>query len=416
MTPEELAKAQKEAADRLKAEAAEAAKNAGKEAAETAVKEAKTIADEAKAETKKLSDTVDEMAKAMARHANGSNSQSEPVKGAFLRFVEKKEKQRDGSEASLADRIKGFKENRQQIAFDLEEKAALDILTPTTAAGGPLADRRDGILPPNDVDITRVGNYIPGGTTTSNAHQYVREDSVIGGPGMVGEGELKPGMAITTTVVTAPVRKLAVTIHMSEEVLDDMPRFVSYIQARAGELMDDLKDQQQLFGDGTGNNLQGVSTVATTFSAGPLKLPAGIAPTNADVLRAAVAHVRRLKERCTAIFINPDDAAQMELERDAYGRPYLAALPGRDIATIGRVPVVETDAVPAGSFICGNFSNGVQYFDRKARSLRIYDQNGTDAEHNMVLVVIEERGVQEIYRNKAFVKGTFAAGKTALTA
>jgi HK97 family phage major capsid protein len=406
----------KAAAERLKNEVKGEAEKAGKDAAETAVKEVKTTAETAAADAKKAMEEIDKMALAMARNAGGDGGRQEQVKGAFLRFIEKKEKQRDGSEASLADRIKSFKENRQQIAFELDEKAGLDILTPTTAAGGPLADRRDGILPPNDVDVTRVGSYIPGGTTTSNAHQYVREDSVIGGPGMVGEGELKPGMALTTTVVTAPVRKLAVTIHMSEEVLDDMPRFVSYIQARAQELMSDLKDQQQLYGDGTGNNLQGVSTVATNFSAGPLKLPAGIAPTNADVLRAAVAHVRRLKERCTAIFINPDDAAQMELERDAYGRPYLAALPGRDIATIGRVPVVETDAVPAGSFICGNFANGVQYFDRKARSLRIYDQNKDDAEHNMVLVVIEERGVQEIYRNKAFVKGTFQAGKTALAA
>lgn len=401
----------KAAADKLKGEVKTTAEEAGKAAATEAVKEVKATADTAAADAKKAMDEIDKIALKMAR-PGALNGEGDSIKGAFMRFAEKA----DANGKNLADRFKSFKENRKEIFINLEEKAALDILTPAGAVGGPLPQRNDTILSPSDVDVVRVGSYIPGGTTTSNAHSYVRELAVIGGPGMVGEGELKPGMAITTEVVTAAVKKIAVTIHMSEEVLDDMPRFVSYIQARANELMSDLKDQQQLYGDGTGNNLQGVSTVATAFSAGTLRVPGDVPATNADVLRAAVAHVRRLKERCTAIFINPDDAAQMELERDAYGRAYLAALPGRDQLTIGRVPVVETDAVPVGNFICGNFRSGVQYYDRKARSLRIYDQNGTDAEHNMVLVVIEERGVQEIYRNKAFVKGTFAAGKTALKA
>lgn len=398
----------KAAADKLKAEV----KTTATEAATEAVKEVKTTADTAATDAKKALEEIDKMALVIARKGGKLEGDDDKVKGSFLRFAEKA----DDKGKTLADKFKAFKENRKEIFINLDEKAALDILTPTGAAGGPLPQRNETILTPNDVDITRVGSYIPGGNTTSSAHTYVREKSVVGGPGMVGEGELKPGMKIETETVTTAVKKLAVTIHMSEEVLDDMPRFVSYVQARAGEMMDDLKDQQQLYGDNTGNNLQGVSPLAVPFSAGTLRIPGDAPATNADVLRAAVAHVRRLKERCTAIFINPDDAAQMELERDTYGRAYLAALPGRDQLTIGRVPVIETDAVPVGNFICGNFRSGVQYFDRKARSLRIYDQNGTDAEHNMVLVVIEERGVQEIYRNKAFVKGTFAAGKTALKA
>jgi HK97 family phage major capsid protein len=192
-----------------------------------------------------------------------------------------------------------------------------------------------------------------------------------------------------------------------------MPRFVSYLQARANTAVSDLKDVQLLFGDGTGNNLTGISTLAQPFSAGPLRKANA---SNADVLRAGVAQIRRLKERCTVMFANPDDIAQMELDLDSAGRPIITRNPTTLIAAIGGIPVIELDGVPVGSFLMGNFAGGAQYFERKGRTVRVYDQNGTDAEHNMVLVIIEERGVLEIFRNKAFVKGTYAAGKAALAA
>jgi HK97 family phage major capsid protein len=390
----------------------ESAQTAAKAAADAAVADVKQVAEAATAEAQKAMTEVGEMALKLSRLAGGDGGRQEEVKGSFLRFVEQTQKSKSGKEYTIAERLKAIKGSGSNFSFDIDEKAALDILTPGPTVGGPTPDRRDGIQGPLD-EFDRVVNYVPSGTTTSNAHQYVRELSVIGGPGMVGEGELKPGMAITTEMVTVPVRKLAVTIHMSEEVLDDMPRFVSYVQARANTMMNDLKDVQLLFGDGTGNNLVGISTQAQQFSAGPLRKANA---TNVDVLRAGVAQIRRLKERCTAIFANPDDVTQMELDLDAAGRPILTSTPGQPIATIGRIPVIELDAVPVGSFLMGNFANGAQYFERKGRTVRVYDQNKDDAEHNMVLVVIEERGVLEIPRNKSFVKGTYAAGKAALAA
>lgn len=389
---------------------------AAKEAADTAVKVVKDSADAAMAEAQKAlaaakanDDEITKMATEYARNRGAHGGEAESIKGAFLRYVEAK----DAEGKSIADKFKAFKETRKEFSFVLDEKAALDILTPGPTVGGPLPERRADIQGPLD-EFDRVTTYIPGGSTTSNAHQFVRELAVIGGPGMVGEGELKPGLAITPELVTVPVRKMAVTIHMSEEVLEDMPRFVSYVQARANTLMNDLKDTQMLYGDNTGNNLQGVSPLATAFSAGTLRAANA---TGAHVLRAAIAHVRRLKEKCTAVFVNPDDLAQMEIDQsNGPLSQQIITFNGTGTPTIGRVPIVALDAVTAGTFIAGNFAGGVQYFDRKTRSLRIYDQNGTDAEHNMVLVVIEERGVQEVYRNKAFVKGTLAAGITALKA
>jgi HK97 family phage major capsid protein len=392
----------------------ESAQTAAKAAADAAVADVKKVAEDATAEATKAMEEVGKMALELARLAGGDGGRQEEVKGSFLRFVEKEQKEagKDGKTYTIAQRLKAIKNTGQSFTFEIDEKAALDILTPGPLVGGPLPERREGIQGPLD-DLPRVVNYIPSGTTGSPSHQYVRELSVIGGPGMVGEGELKPGMAITTEMVTAPVRKIAVTLHLSEEVLDDMPRFVSYLQARANTAVSDLKDAQLLFGDGTGNNLIGVSTLAQPFSAGPLR-KAGAS--NVDVLRAGVAQVRRLKEKCTAIFANPDDIAQMELDLDAAGRPILTSAPGQLIATIGRIPVIELDAVPVGSFLMGNFAGAAQYFERKGRTVKVYDQNGTDAEHNMVLVIIEERGVLEVYRNKSFVKGTYAAGKAALAA
>jgi HK97 family phage major capsid protein len=390
----------------------ESAPTAAKAAADAAVADVKKVAEDATAEAAKALDEVGKMALEIARLAGGDGGRQEEVKGSFLRFVEKTQKGKDNVEYTIAERIKAIKGTGKNISFDIDEKAALDILTPGPQVGGPSPDRRDGIQGPLD-EFDRVVNYVPGGTTTSNAHQYVREVSVIGGPGMVGEGELKPGMSLTTEMVTAPVRKLAVTIHMSEEVLEDMPRFVSYVQARANTMMSDLKDVQLLFGDGTGNNLTGISTLAQPFNAGPLRKANA---SNADVLRAGVAQIRRLKERCTVMFANPDDIAQMELDLDSAGRPIITRNPTTLIAAIGGIAVIELDAVPVGSFLMGNFAGGAQYFERKGRTVRVYDQNGTDAEHNMVLVIIEERGVLEIHRNKSFVKGTYAAGKALLAA
>ncbi|HGX3315086.1 TPA: phage major capsid protein, partial [Pseudomonas aeruginosa] len=76
---------------------------------------------------------------------------------------------------------------------------------------------------------------------------------------------LKPTSNVTFESVTDRVKKLAVWMPVTDEALDDVPQLFGYIQEL---LRYDLKleeEAQILKGDGTGENLNGLMTQATTY-------------------------------------------------------------------------------------------------------------------------------------------------------
>lgn len=284
-------------------------------------------------------------------------------------------------------------------------------ITSVTGSGGALvgADRRQEIIMPPERRLT-IRDLIAPGTTDSNSIEYVRETGFTNSAAPVAEGGAKPYSELEFELVTAPVRTLAHLFKASRQILDDARALQSYIDARARYGLLTVEEQQLLYGNGTGANLQGLVTLAEAYAA-----PAGIAVTGEqriDRLRLALLQAELSEFPSDGIVLNPTDWAAIELTKDSEGR-YIVGQPQEGTAArLWNRPVVATQAMQQDEFLTGAFRLGAQIFDRMDIEILVSTENADDFEKNMVTIRAEERLAFAVYRPEAFVTGplTAAAG------
>lgn len=281
-------------------------------------------------------------------------------------------------------------------------------ITSAPASGGALvgADRRPEIIMPPERRLT-IRDLIAPGTTGSNAIEYVRETGFTNNAAAVAEGLAKPYSDLVFELVNAPVRTLAHLFKASRQILDDASALQSYIDARARYGLLTVEEQQLLYGNGTGANLQGLMTLAETYAA-----PGGIVVTGEqriDRLRLALLQAELSEFPADGIVINPIDWAAIELTKDSEGR-YIVGQPQEGTAArLWNRPVVATQAMQQNEFLTGAFRLGAQIFDRMDVEILISTENDKDFENNMVTIRAEERLAFSVYRPEAFVTGPLTA-------
>ena len=72
-----------------------------------------------------------------------------------------------------------------------------------------------------------------------------------------------------------------------------------------------------------------------------------------------------------------------------------------------RQPVVDSPAMPEGTFLTGAWGLGAQLYDREQGSIRVADQHADFFIRNAVAILAEERLALAVKRPESFVKGTF---------
>lgn len=277
-------------------------------------------------------------------------------------------------------------------------------ITSVTNSGGALvgADRRSEIIMPPERRLT-IRDLIAPGTTDSNSIEYVRETGFTNAAAPVAEGGAKPYSELAFELVNAPVRTLAHLFKASRQILDDARALQSYIDARARYGLLTVEEQQLLYGNGTGANLQGLVTLAEAYAA-----PGGIAVTGEqriDRLRLALLQAELSEFPSDGIVLNPIDWAAIELTKDSEGR-YIVGQPQEGTAArLWNRPVVSTQAMAQDEFLTGAFRLGAQIFDRMDIEILISTENDKDFENNMVTIRAEERLAFAVYRPEAFVTG-----------
>jgi HK97 family phage major capsid protein len=277
-------------------------------------------------------------------------------------------------------------------------------ITSAPTSGGALvgADRRQEIVMPPERRLT-IRDLIAPGTTDSNAIEYVRETGFTNNAAAVAEGGAKPYSELVFELVNAPVRTLAHLFKASRQILDDASALQSYIDARARYGLLTVEEQQLLYGNGTGANLQGLMTLAETYAA-----PGGIVVTGEqriDRLRLALLQAELSEFPADGIVLNPIDWAAIELTKDGEGR-YIVGQPQEGTAArLWNRPVVATQAMQQDEFLTGAFRLGAQIFDRMDVEILISTENDKDFENNMVTIRAEERLAFAVYRPEAFVTG-----------
>jgi len=263
------------------------------------------------------------------------------------------------------------------------------------------------------------------GTVSKEYIAWIERASVTRGAASVAENALIPTTtAVTWTEAKADVKKIADGLPISNEMLEDVDYAMSEIMELLQYNIPNLRDGQIFNGDGTSNTLTGLTAtgVAKTF-AKPDGVDTLASPDQVDVLATAVLQVilgnsaadsASIGFAPNAIVLNPIDMHNIKLIRDEFGKFKYPEL-WMPQPVVAGVPVRTSTRMTVGSFLVGDFTMA-KYFTRRGMTIRMWDQNGTDPLYDRVTFTASERGVLRVKSHDkfAFVKGTFAAGVTAM--
>lgn len=289
-------------------------------------------------------------------------------------------------------------------------------ITSASASAGALVDAMR--LPEVYFDPANRPNHVREfmvvGTTDSNAIEFMCEDVFTNNAepqfaaaagGLPDRFELvdKAKSNITFELKTVPVRTLAHFMVASRQVLDDASMLRSYIDNRLRYGLALEEDKQILYGTGTGGDLEGLFVNAGVQNAGDI----ASGDTALDHIRKAITLARLSEYPVTAIMLNPTDWSNIELQKGTDGHYIWVTVPAGGETRLWRVPVLETTAINAGTFMLGNFQMGAQLWDRQQSVIRVSESHEDLFVKNGVVILGEERIALTTYRPNAFVKGTF---------
>ncbi len=308
-----------------------------------------------------------------------------------------------GQRFTNSEEFKAFAgENRPRGRVIIDVK---DISSLTTAAAGSVGALIDTDRSPAPVMLPdrrmTIRQLLAPGVTSSNQVEYEREEAFTNSAAPVAEGALKPQSELQFVDATASVRTIAHWMRASVQVLDDAPGLQSMIDFRLRYGLSLVEENQLLNGSGTGQNLLGLVTAATAYSAA--FTPAS--PSAIDTLRLAALQVTLTEYGATGFVLNPIDWARIELTKDSQGRYIIGNPQGQLSPTLWGLPVVATQAMTVDKFLTGAFNMGAQIFDRQNATVEVSTEDGDNFIRNKVTIRAEERLALAIYRPAAFVYG-----------
>lgn len=256
-----------------------------------------------------------------------------------------------------------------------------------------------------EVSVGRIG---------SNIAMWIEETDEQGTPIFIAEGVSKTQLSVIYQEKTASVKKAAVYGKVTTEMMADLPQLISYIENNLMKRLDIVIENNLLTGAAGGDNVTGLKTFATAFSAGALANLI-VSANELDVLEAIALQVKTAFGLPKSVFIHPSTMAAIKLIKDSTGRPVW-----KDYVTIdgsmniSGLKVIESTAVTAGEFIGGD-TTVANVLIREDMNIQI-GLDGNDFTQNKKTILLEKRLVQFVSANDApvIVKGTFTAAKAAL--
>lgn len=239
--------------------------------------------------------------------------------------------------------------------------------------------------------------------TTSNAVPFIQftRDEELDGIGAVAEGAQKPSFGYVGEAKMAPVVKIAGLLDVTDEMLDDVVGFRSWIAREAVLALRDVEDFKLYKGQGGANDIEGLWY---SSSAAPV-IPSLSGRTIEDVVSAITA-IRKNNREATAIVVSPVKWAELYMTKDdsnAFTYPVIFDTT-RNILTIAGVPVIYSNVFDDDEGLIGDFARGAEIHQRKGISLAYGDQHLDNFGKNIVTLRVEERLALTKYYEDGFYR------------
>lgn len=285
-----------------------------------------------------------------------------------------------------------------------------------------LSDTSAGAFVQNDARGLQVGvdafyrplmlrDLVTPGTTESDMVEYVRITGITNNAAPTAEATTtsngtKPESGLTTVKIQTPVRTLAHWIPLTKRTLSDAAQVRTIIDNFLEYGLEEEAEDQMIGGDGTGENFDGLAHVS------------GVQTQDYDTsllktLRKAKTKVRTVGRSVpTGYVINPTDVESLDLLQDENGQFYFGGpsgtlanpgLAGPTTAPLWNLPVIESEATPAGTAYVGDWRKCILW-DREQSSITMSDSHESFFIKNLVAVLAEMRAAFGVIQPSAFVK------------
>lgn len=295
------------------------------------------------------------------------------------------------------------------------------LLEGAGGGGGPLAAPVPQVIPgvvDKQFQPLRIADLLLSGQATTNSLRYVVEGTATSGAAGVAEGGSKPQSTLGLTTTDEPVKKIATTLKISDEMLEDASQVRSYIDGRLSLFVRIEEERQLVVGAGT-NELVGIKPSGNTRSIGIYG--GGTAAGNKAVQLFKALNGQRGSALLEPDFVvvNPSDYQDLRLLTDTAGQffgggPFQGPYGnGSNLPASGQVsgavdyiwqkPVVVTTAVGAGTALIGTRS-AAQVWRKGGLTVEATNSNEDDFLKNLVTIRAEERLALAVYRPVAFTE------------
>ncbi|CCH01985.1 Major capsid protein Gp5 [Fibrella aestuarina BUZ 2] len=367
---------------------------------------------------KKMQDSIDEVLIQSKRH----QEEKPAARKSIPQQIEEGMK-RLKSEVAKDGKLKNLPK-RDGAEVDIDLKAVSTMLSSYALANANAITMLRGIEMEPGVakDPTTplfLTDLIEVGFTDSHTIQWAERILLEGGAGQTAEGAMFPQISTKYDTVSATSKKTAAYAKISEEMLED----VEFVQS---EIIEEIQtgsnsigvalENQLLTGDGVGQNHKGLFTQATAF-AFPTGFKKQAAPSIYDAIVAVILVLQKANFTPSHILINPSTMANLLTTKDSTGQYVLVPFMTQNGVVINGVRLVVSNRIAEDNFLIGDMKKA-KLFIRRQLNLKFFDQNEDDGLKDLYTIAGSTRAIFRVKTPdlKAFVKGTFAAVITAITA
>ena len=363
---------------------------------------------EIKGEIKTVSVQVTEVKEYAEKLQNHVDSLEMKLNGSAVQNAEKK-----SFNDVLADAINENEDNYQKFlrkekkSFAMELKAVGDMSTANVTGGsryGQIFDPNIILNPNRKVNMSQV---LRGGSIgAGNTYTFMRENG--NGEGAIApaaEGALKSQFDLDLVEATVNVETIAGWLRVTRKAMNNIPGFVSFLQARLPEKFQRALDAQILYGNGTTPNLKGILTNGNFVNS--------TAVTSQKLIEKLIDDVATLENtyerEATGILLRPIDYYGFFKNKASgsgeYDLPEGVTFVNGQLFLFG-IPVYSSTAITAPDYVVGDFDMGAQLLTQEGMRIEFFEQDGTNVRENKVTVRIEGNYALPVYGPDFFIKGS----------